>query len=124
MRKHIQKRAGSVAHSELETAGEGALALGRTAWLLSLGVAASAGVTGVAVLVAVVQKGRRRGHLPVEKAHRAFAETGSQMVKLATDAGKMDQKRIAELLGQLGLPSRADVSELTRRVETLRQKLS
>lgn len=124
MRKHIQKLAGSVAQSGLETAGEGALAFGRTAWLLGLGVAASAGETGAAVFDALVAKGRRRRQSPVEKAQRAFAETGSQVAKLATDAGKMARSQVAELLGQLGLPSPADVRELTRRVETLRQKLS
>ncbi len=124
MRKQIQKLAGSVAQSGLETAGEGAFALGRTAWLLSLGVAATAGETSVAVFDALVAKGRRRRQSPVEKAQQAFAETGSQVVKLAADAGKMARSQVAEILGQFGLPSRADVRELMRRVETLRQKVS
>jgi len=123
MRKNIQKMATNVAQSGLETAGEGVFALGRTAWLLGLGVAAAAGETGVAVFDALVEKGRRRRQSPVAKAQRVFAETSSQVVKLATDAGKVAQKQVAGLLGQLGLPSRADFRELVRRVDTLRQKL-
>ena len=89
-----------------------------------MGVAASAGETGVAVFDALVEKGRRRRQSPVATARQAFTETGLQVVKLANDAGKVAQKQVTELLGQLGLPSRADLRELMRRVETLRQKLS
>ncbi len=124
MRKHIQKSAGEMAERGLETAGERALAFGRTAWLLSLGVAASASETGIALFETLVEKGRRRRRSTVAHAQEAFTETGSQLAKLASDAGRMAQKQIGEVLGQLGLPSRADVRELTRRVETLRQKLS
>ena len=60
MRKNLQKMATSVAQSGIETAGEGAFALGRTAWLLGIGIAASAGETGVEVFDALVEKGRHR----------------------------------------------------------------
>jgi polyhydroxyalkanoate synthesis regulator phasin len=124
MRKSLQKIAGRVAQSGLETAGAGAIALGRTAWLLGLGAAASAGEAGVAMFDALVEKGRRRRESPVEKAQRALSEGGTQIVKLAGDAGKVAQKRVTEMLADLGLPSRVDVRELARRVEALRQKLA
>lgn len=124
MRKQIQKLTGGVARPRHETAGESAFALGRTAWLVSLGAAASAGETGVAMFETLVEKGRRHRRSTVAHAQEAFTETSSQLAKLATSAGRMAQKQIGELLGQLGLPTRADVRELTRRVETLRQKLS
>ncbi len=123
MRKNLQKMATSVAQSGLETAGEGAFALGRTAWLLGLGIAATASETSVDVFDTLVEKGRRRRRSPVQKAQRAITETGSTMMKLANDATRMAQQQAAEIMGQLGLPTRDDVRELVRRVDTLRQKL-
>lgn len=124
MRKHIQKMATSVAQSGLESAGGSAYALGRTAWLVSLGLAATAGETSVALFDALVEKGRRRRRSPMDKAQQAFVDTGSQMMKLAADAGKAAQRQVSDLLGQFGLPSKLDVTDLKRRVETLRQKLA
>ncbi|MBP9145780.1 MAG: phasin family protein [Thermoanaerobaculia bacterium] len=123
MRKNLQKMATSAAQSGLETAGEGAFALGRTAWLLGLGIAATAGETSVEVFDALVAKGRRRRETPVKKAQRALTETGTQMMKFANDASKVAQAQVSELLGQFGLSSRDDVRQLMRRVETLRQKV-
>ena len=123
MRKNIQKLATSVAQSGIETAGEGAFALGRTAWLVGLGLAATAGETGVEVFDALVDKGRRRRRTRMQKAQQAISETGSTMMKLANDVTRITQKRAAEVMGQLGLPTRDDVRELVRRVDTLRQKL-
>lgn len=123
MRKNLQKMATSVAQSGLETAGEGAFALGRTAWLLGLGIAATAGETSVDLFDTLVEKGRRRRRSPVQKAQRAITETGSTMMKFANDATRMAQQQAAEIMGQLGLPTRDDVRELVRRVDTLRQKL-
>jgi polyhydroxyalkanoate synthesis regulator phasin len=123
VRKNLQKMATSVAQSGLETAGEGAFALGRTAWLLGLGIAATAGETSVDVFDTLVEKGRRRRRSPVQKAHKAITETTSTMMKLANDATRIAQQQAAEIMGQLGLPTRDDVRELVRRVDTLRQKL-
>lgn len=123
MRKNLQKMATSVAQSGLETAGEGAFALGRTAWLLGLGIAATAGETSVDVFDTLVEKGRRRRRSPVQKAQKAITETTSTMMKLANDATRIAQQQAAEIMSQLGLPTRDDVRELVRRVDTLRQKL-
>lgn len=123
MRKNIQKMATSVAQSGLESAGEGAVAFGRAAWLVGLGLAASAGENSVAVFDAMVAKGRRRRQTPVQKAQQAIAETGTQVMKLAGDATRIAQQQAAGILGQLGLPTRDDVRELMRRVDTLRQKV-
>ena len=123
MRKNLQKMATSVAQSGLETAGEGAFALGRTAWLHGLGIAATASETSVDLFDTLVEKGRRRRRSPVQKAQRSITETGSTMMKLANDATRMAQQQAAEIMGQLGLPTRDDVRELVRRVDTLRQKL-
>ena len=123
MRKNLQKMATSVAQSGLETAGEGAFALGRTAWLLGLGIAATASETSVDLFDTLVEKGRRRRRSPVQKAQRAITETGSTMMKLANDATRIAQQRAAAVMGQFGLPTRDDVRELMRRVDTLRQKL-
>lgn len=123
MRKNIQTMATSVAQSGIETAGEGAIALGRTAWLVSLGLAATAGETSVEVFDALVEKGRRRRRTRMQQAQQAIAETGSTMMRLANDATRMAQKRAAEVMSQLGVPTRDDVRELVRRVDTLRQKL-
>lgn len=123
MRKNLQKMATSVAQSGIETAGEGAFAIGRTAWLLGIGIAASAGETSVAMFDTLVEKGKRRRRSPVQKAQQALTETGSTMLKLGNEVTRMAQARAAEIMGQLGLPTRDDVRELMRRVDTLRQKL-
>ena len=123
MRKNLQKLASSAAQSGLESAGVGAYAVGRTAWLLSLGIAATASETSVELFDAMVAKGRRRRESPVKKAQRTLTETGTQVLKLANDATRIAQQQATELMGQLGLPTRDDVRELVRRVDTLRQKL-
>ncbi len=123
MRKNLQKMATSVAQSGIESAGEGAFAVGRSAWLVGLGLAASAGETSVAVFDSLVEKGRRRRRTRIQQAQQALAETGSTMMKLANDVTRLTQQRAAEVMGQLGLPTRDDVRELVRRVDTLRQKL-
>ena len=123
MRKNLQKMATSVAQSGIESAGEGAFAVGRSAWLVGLGLAASAGETSVAVFDSLVEKGRRRRRTRIQQAQQALAETGSTMMKLANDVTRLTQQRAAEVMGQLGLPTRDDVRELVRRVVTLRQKL-
>ena len=123
MRKNLQKMATSVAQSGIESAGEGAFAVGRSAWHVGLGLAASAGETSVAVFDSLVEKGRRRRRTRIQQAQQALAETGSTMMKLANDVTRLTQQRAAEVMGQLGLPTRDDVRELVRRVDTLRQKL-
>lgn len=123
MRKNLQKMATSVAQSGIASAGEGAFAVGRSAWLVGLGLAASAGETSVAVFDSLVEKGRRRRRTRIQQAQQALAETGSTMMKLANDVTRLTQQRAAEVMGQLGLPTRDDVRELVRRVDTLRQKL-
>ncbi len=123
MRKNLQKMATSVAQSGIESAGVGAYALGRTAWLLSLGIAATAGETSVEVFDAMVDKGRRRRETRVKKAQRTLTEAGTQVLKLANDATRIAQQQAAGLMDQLGMPTRDDVRQLMRRVDTLRQKL-
>ena len=59
----------------------------------------------------------------MKKAQRALTETGTQMMKFANDATKVAQAQASDLLGQFGLPTRDDIRELMRRVDTLRQKL-
>ena len=123
MRKNVQKVALKVAQSGFETAGEGALALGRTAWLLGLGIAATAGETGVQVFDSLVAKGRRRRETPVERAQRALTETGTDVLKIAKGATQIAQQQAASLMEQFGIPTRDDVRALVRRVDSLRQKL-
>ncbi|MEO7794877.1 MAG: phasin family protein [Thermoanaerobaculia bacterium] len=123
MRKSIQKVASRVAQSGLESAGESAFTVGRNAWLVSLGLAASAGETGVALFETLVEKGRRRRRTPVQKAKQAIAETGSTMMKLANGAARLAQLSAAEVMDQLAVPTRDDVRGLMRRVDMLRQKL-
>ncbi|MEO8277457.1 MAG: phasin family protein [Thermoanaerobaculia bacterium] len=123
MRKNLQKIAGSVAQSGVELAGKNALALGRTTWLATLGLAASAGEAGVELFDHLVAKGRRRSESPTEKARRAVTETGSQVAKLAGDVTRVARQQATDLLARLGLPGRADLQTLVSRVERLRQKL-
>jgi hypothetical protein len=119
VRKNIQKMATSVAQSGLETAGEGAFALGRSAWLVGLGLAATASETSVGSSTA----GRQGA--PSSRTHAAGAagahRDSSTMLKLANDATRIAQQRAAAVMGQFGLPTRDDVRELMRRVDTLRQ---
>ncbi len=123
MRKKMQEVAVGMAGSGLEAAGERLFAAGRTAWLVSLGLAATAGETGVALFDALVEKGRRRKETPLEKAQRSLTETGSELLRFAEGAGRKVQRQAEALLGDFGLPSRAEVRELARRVEALRSRL-
>lgn len=123
MRKKPQHVAMDLADNGFEAAGERLIAAGRAAWLVGLGLAATAGEKSVTLFDELVEKGRRRRDLPFEKAQRLLNEKGAEILRFAEGAGRRAQKQAEALLGEFGLPSRAEVRELARRVEALRQRL-
>lgn len=123
MRKKPHQVAVDAADRGFEVAGERLIAAGRTAWLVGLGLAATAGEKSVTLFDELVEKGRHRRDLPFEKAQRLLNEKGAEILRFAEGAGRRAQKQAEALLGEFGLPSRAEVRELARRVEALRQRL-
>jgi len=124
MTKNVRKVATDMAKSGMEIAGEEALTLARTAWLVGLGAAATVGEAGVSAFEALVAKGRRHSETPVEKAQRAVVETGREAAKLVESTGRAVYAQATGLLEQLGIPTETDIRALRARVNELRARLS
>jgi poly(hydroxyalkanoate) granule-associated protein len=109
--------------SSLETLGLDALSAGRQVWLAGLGLAVTVGETVTETFDSLVAKGRRSGLAPVEEAEKALASARRRASRLETKVEKAVESRLGALLGRLGVPTRSEVQELTRRVENLAQSL-
>lgn len=109
--------------SSLETLGLDALSAGRQVWLAGLGLAVTVGETVSDTFDSLVAKGRRSGLAPVAEAEKALASARRRASRLETKVEKAVESRLGALLGRLGVPTRSEVQELTRRVENLAQSL-
>ncbi len=109
--------------SSLETLGGDALSAGRQVWLAGLGLAVTVGETVSDTFDSLVAKGRRSGLAPVAEAEKALASARRRASRLETKVEKAVESRLGALLGRLGVPTRSEVQELTRRVENLAQSL-
>ncbi len=107
----------------LEKIGGEAVSAGRQVWLAGLGVVAALeeGVTGT--FDTLVAKGRKSSFAPVEEAEKVLATARRKASRLESKVEKTVVSQVGTVLGRLGVPTRREVQELSRRVETLAQIL-
>ena len=103
-------------------------------WLAGLGAASIAQKRGGDVLVRLVAEGKtvqtRGGKLARELGRDAAAQVNGALAPVKArvkadlgKAGKAVQQGIALVLSKLGIPSKADIDELTTRVSALSRQL-
>jgi len=103
-------------------------------WLAGLGAASIAQKRGGDVLTRLVAEGKtvqtRGGKLARELGRDAAAQVKGALAPIETRvkadlalAGTAVQRGIAVVLGKLGIPSKADIDELTTRVSALSRQL-
>jgi len=103
--------------------GTDAAALGRKVWLAGLGLVATVQETTTETFDSLVAKGRRSHLLPTAEAEKVVATARRRAGKLRHEVDSALQDRVAGVLGRLGVPSRREVQDLTRRVEKLADSL-
>lgn len=103
--------------------GNDAVVLGRKVWLAGLGLVATVEETTTGTFESLVAKGRRTHLLPSAEAEKAVTTARRQANKIRREVDSVLQHRVAGVLGRLGVPSRHEVQELTRRVEKLADSL-
>jgi len=107
----------------LTNLGTEAAALGRQVWLAGLGLFATVEENATTAFDRMVTKGRRSRFAPVAEAEKAVDTARRQARKVGREVGGVVEDQVAVVLGRLGVPSRREVQELTRRVEKLAQSL-
>ena len=103
--------------------GNDAVKLGRQVWLAGLGLVATVEENAAGAFDRLVAKGRRSRFAPVAEAEKVVTTARRQVKKVGREVGGVVEDQVAVVLGRLGVPSRREVQELTRRVETLAQSL-
>lgn len=109
--------------SSLEKLGGEAVSAARQVWLAGLGVVASLEEGATATFDTLVAKGRKSRFAPVEEAEKALAAARRKAARFESKVEKGVESQVGSLLGRLGVPTRREVQELSRRVETLAQSL-
>jgi len=121
-RIELPKGVGELA-SSIEKLGTEAKSAGRQIWLAGLGLFATLEEGAVETFDALVAKGRKSRFAPVAEAEKALASARRQVGRLESKVEKSVESQVGSVLGRLGVPTRREVMELTRRVETLAQSL-
>ena len=103
--------------------GTEAATLGRPVWLAGLGLVATVEETATGAFDTMVTKGKRSRFAAVDEAEKAATTARRQAKKLGREVGSLVESQVGNVLGRLGVPSRREVQELTKRVETLAQSL-
>lgn len=109
--------------TSIEKLGNEALSAGRQLWLAGLGVVATLEEGAVEAFDTLVAKGRKSRFAPVAEAEKALATARKQVGRLEAKVEKSVESQVGSVLGRLGVPTRREVQELTRRVESLAQSL-
>jgi poly(hydroxyalkanoate) granule-associated protein len=107
----------------LTEVGNDALLFGRKLWLAGLGVVATVEETATETFDAWVAKGKRSRFAPGAEAEKAVATARRRAKKVGREVSGVLEDRVSAVLGTIGIPTRREVQELTRRVETLAQNL-
>lgn len=109
--------------TSIEKLGTEALSAGRQLWLAGLGVVATLEEGAVETFDTLVAKGRKSRFAPVAEAEKALATARERVGRLEAKVEKSVESQVGSVLGRLGVPTRREVQELTRRVESLAQSL-
>lgn len=103
--------------------GSDAAAFGRQLWLAGLGVVATVEETATETFDSMVAKGKKSRFAPVAEAEKALAGARHHAARVGAKVESAVEGQVSSVLGRLGVPTRREVQELTRRVESLAASL-
>jgi poly(hydroxyalkanoate) granule-associated protein len=103
--------------------GNDAATLGRKVWLAGLGVVATVEETATDTFQTLIVKGKKSRTFSTGEAEKAVATARRRAQKVGREVGSLVESQVSGVLGRLGVVSRREVQELTRRVETLADSL-
>lgn len=101
---------------------EGVLAAAHGVWLAGLGAVALAEEGGREFFDQLVGRGKQveaRGKEKVDRARGEVERTRERVGQRVDELGEVLDRRIAEVMHRLGIPTRDEIATLTRRIEEL-----
>jgi poly(hydroxyalkanoate) granule-associated protein len=107
-----------------KTLGDSALDSARQAWLAGLGAVSVAQEEASDLFEHLVERGRKLEARGRKEADKARGRVASSIEDLGNDLGQALDRGLAATLGRLGIPTRDDLKDLTRRVEELTKSVS
>ena len=106
---------------------DGVVGSAHTAWLASLGAVALAGDQGRGLFDQLVDRGKKveaRGKREVDRA-RGEAERARERVSQRVDElGETVDRRVADAMHRLGIPTREEIAALNRRIEEMTARVA
>lgn len=106
---------------------DGVVGSAHTAWLASLGAVALAGDQGRGLFDQLVDRGKKveaRGKQEVGRA-RGEAERARERVSQRVDElGETVDRRVADAMHRLGIPTREEIAALNRRIEEMTARVA
>ncbi len=109
--------------SNFERIGENLREAGRSVWLAGLGAVASIEAEGRSAFETLVDKGKEFESRSKGSWSKTVRQTKDRVKELGGKVQETFEERVQGALEGLGVPTREDILELTRRVEDLSKKL-
>jgi poly(hydroxyalkanoate) granule-associated protein len=98
-----------------------------TAWLAGLGAVALAGDQGRGLFDQLVERGKKleaRGKQEVGRAKGEAGRTRKLVTQKVDELGETVDRRVADAMHRLGIPTREEVATLTRRIEEMTARVA
>ena len=96
---------------------------GRQLWFAGLGAVGMAGTTSTALFDMLVEEGKRYQHREMKRVDKVIGQATTSFEGMQKVLEDNVQATTKLALNKLGMPTRRDVAELSRRVELLTTKL-
>lgn len=112
---------------QLEKVQDGVRGSAHTAWLAGLGAVALAGDQGRGLFDQLVERGRKleaRGKEEVGRAKGEAGRTRKLVTQKVDEIGETVDRRVADAMHRLGIPTREEVATLTRRIEEMTARVA
>lgn len=111
---------------EAKRLGDGVLGSAHEVWLAGLGALALAEEEGRGLFGQLVDRGKRleeRGRDQVERARDEVGRARERVVRRVDGLSEVLDRRVAEAMHRVGIPTREEIAALTRRIEELSARI-
>ncbi|HEX2163585.1 MAG TPA: phasin family protein [Thermoanaerobaculia bacterium] len=111
---------------EAKRLGDGVLGSAHEVWLAGLGALALAEEEGRGLFAQLVDRGKRleeRGRDQVGRARDEVGRARERVVRRVDELGGVLDRRVAEAMHRVGIPTREEIAALTRRIEELSARM-
>lgn len=106
---------------------DGVLGTAHNVWLAGLGAVALAEEEGRGLFDQLVDRGKgleSRGRREVDRARDEVGRARQRVTRRVDELGEGLDRRIAEVMQRMGIPTREEIGALTRRIEDLTERIS